>query len=445
MKKNAMQLVVLVIAFFSITSVSRAELEIRLPVADLPFNSQADLTTPSMQQSLALHLGFYQSIHTAIESRWGKRYPWWSRAAIYAIDIYTVGTPIGQTWLHEEWHRAGIGEFGMSSYNDTYNLPGPGEPVAVSHINENDLIALKRDHNANMIRKSSAGLEAQLYANSIMEKHSFFSHVETHDELLLWGNVLLTVYYMNQCAGTAANDVTQELYEAENGDLNKRDLVGMDCNAWVYDMHRPDEALSDRGTYPGGGGIDWYISWDDMTIEEKNYMKKQAKLSYLNLIDPFLLRFKRFQFTPTGHDTAINWNANVRHYMAPFGSSIDFNLFLEQGNTNLYSTLHWYQNQAAHFAGLEAELYRYPTNLFNGKLFATARIALWLQPKHLLFKTSQASPGALLGTSLSYRILKRMETFIDIDAKTAGWVAGNVYLNKNISTRLGISYIVPSF
>ncbi|MDH5217902.1 MAG: hypothetical protein OEX19_09410, partial [Gammaproteobacteria bacterium] len=411
MKRNAFYLGVFIISMGSFTHIARAELDIRLPVADLPFNTQADLTTPSMQQSLALHLGFYQGIHTAIEGRWGESHPWWSLAAIYAIDIYTIGSPLGQTWLHEEWHRAGIGEFGMSSHNDTYNFPGPGDPVAVSRIDENELIALKRDHNANMIRKSSAGLEGQLYVNSIMEKGSFFSHVETHDEVLLWGNVLLNVYYMNQCAGTGANDVTQELYEAENGDLSKRDLVGMDCNAWVYDMHRPDEELSDRGIYPGGGGIDWYVSWDDMTTEEQSFMKKQARLSYLNLIDPFLLRFKRFQFTPTGSDEPIYWNANMRHYMASFGTSIDFNFFLEKGNINIYSSLHWYQNQNSHFPGIEAELYRYPMALFNRKLLASARLALWQQPEEQLFRTSNGQLGALAGVSLAFRAFKRMEFF----------------------------------
>ena len=41
----------------------------------------------------------------------------------------------------------------------------------------------------------------------------------------------------------------------EERNIAKRDFVGLDCNAWVYDLFRPNEPYELRGIHPIGNWI----------------------------------------------------------------------------------------------------------------------------------------------------------------------------------------------
>lgn len=70
------------------------------------------------------------------------------------------------------------------------------------------------------------------------------------------------------------------------------------------------------------------------------------------------------------------------------------------------------------------------------------RIAMWLQPEEQGFRTREAAPGALA----SLRILRPGASgwggFAEIEAKTSGWVAGNVHLDPSLSLRVGGSLLI---
>ncbi len=91
-----------------------APLVLDLPLYDSPYNSSDGFTAPSMRQSLAITKDFYQYAHHTI-AEW---FPDRRQAQVWTtigVDIAFTWLPPGDSWLHEEWHRAVMGQYGIDS------------------------------------------------------------------------------------------------------------------------------------------------------------------------------------------------------------------------------------------------------------------------------------------------------------------------------------------
>ena len=139
------------------------------------------------------------------------------------------------------------------------------------------------------------------------------------------------------------------------------------------------------------------------------------------------------------NDRPFEWNATLRHHLTSFGYNIDANLFLKQNTVNLMVTWHNYFNKDHYFPGLELALYRLPVNLFGNKLPLTLRTAIWQQPKDQQFTTAESELGGLAAIKLYIPWTRHVETFMEIESKNDGWVAGNVYLEAETSLRVGVA------
>lgn len=62
---------------------------------------------------------------------------------------------------------------------------------------------------------------------------------------------------------------------------------------------------------------------------------------------------------------------------------------------------------------------------------------LWMQPENQSFDTSKGQIGGLIGLKAQYAA-KTLVPYIEIEAKTKGWVMGNVFLDDNISVNAGL-------
>ncbi len=320
------------------------------------------------------------------------------------------------------------------SYNDVYDLPLFAETIAVSHVDDADLIRLKRDHPADQVRLSAAGIEAQNEFVTALEKDAFFSGVRNRNWFLYWTNLANNFFYLDTCASTEANVITADANESEGGNVSKRDFTGLDCNAWVYDLFRPDEPYEARGTHPSGVGIDRYIDWSDLTPSEQKFLRRQRNLALLSFADPFLFVFSdRFQWS------AVPWTANLRHYLTSFGYSIDANLFMRQPRYDVFATAHWYRNAHHAFPGLSVEWRGISAPFFPESWHLSFTTAAWRQPKAQRFDSADSATGGEFAARLDVPVTATWQTFIETDWKTAGWVAGNVYLNRNFSARVGVS------
>jgi hypothetical protein len=57
-----------------------------------------------------------------------------------------------------------------------------------------------------------------------------------------------------------------------------------------------------------------------------------------------------------------------------------------------------------------------------------------------MFKTKEAKLGGLASLRAGWIGFRNIETFVEVTAKTEGWVAGNIYLDSNTSVQTGLIY-----
>lgn len=407
------------------------------PLIDMPFNQADGYSVPSMQQSLQLTHDLYKYAHKnigdAFQNETGKEIGF-----SIGFDALSLWLPLGSGWLHEEWHRAVMSNRQISSYDEIYRLQLFDETISVSKVADDDLIRLKREHPADLVRLHAAGIEADYELNSEIERDIFFNGRHYLTDGIHWLNYINAISYLYVCASNESNSLTQDILKREDTDISKRDFTGLDCDAWVYDLFRPDEPYSARGIHPSGTGINRYITYADLSDAEKDYLKRQFSFSFLNLLNPILYHQDGFSGTNPITNKPLRWNAVLRHHLTSFGYSIDINLFAQQEKHRAVATLHNYFNHDHYFPGVSLSLLDIPIRFYDHMLQVTPKIQVWLQPERQRFDTAQSQVGGRISTIMKYPWSQTTNVYVELDAKTAGWVAGNVYLDGNVSTRLGL-------
>ena len=433
----------------SIIEIRKAPITLDYNFLDFPFSKKSVesggvgglFSDPSMSQSLNITSSFYSTTREglsrllSLSEKTRKRY----KLAFVTTDFMTYAfMPLTAGWLHEEFHRAVFTKYGGSSYNDMNNFPFFKSLVNVSHVKDDDLISLKKNHPVDMIRMSEVGIEGEYRLSNYINKTAFFNNSKSQTLIPL----LITLnssQYVQACTTKDADNMTNTSNKDEGANVNVRDLVGLDFLAWVYDLHRPNEPYESRGIHPSGVGINRYIKRSQLTHNELSYLKQQGYLQLINFLNPML--FFKNSFTihekENGDDTRANLYFN--HWLSPFGYDISTVGLLHYNRHNYAFTLHNYNNYNKWFPGIELETYNYL--LGEGKLKhpirVSARVMLWLQPKDQLFVAKHGSFGGFVETKIYYPINKYLQPYLLISAKTDGWVQGNVYLEKNISGEFG--------
>jgi len=408
------------------------------PAFDAPFNTANGGRAPSMQQSLALGIDFYEASHYLIERAWqGKRWP--ARLSIAAWDFFSAGIvplPAADPWVHEEFHRAVLGRRAINSFNDVYRFDFTKGGLYVSQVTDEDLVRLKRDHPSDMVRASAAGIEGEYLLIQGLERNGFFGRSSGWHLPIYVGAKLVSIGYIWSAHLDRVNEDTEALNIMERGDISTRDFTGHDVAAWVYDLHRPDEPYEARGVHSGGLGLDRYIKPSDLTADELDYVTQQAWLDVINLIDPFLVRPGGFTVTNPVNDKPMQVSARGGHLLTPFGYTIDADVVLQQKGIGIAATFHAYVSQHQKLPGFDISLIEYP---IGTSFLASPRLALWLQPSGQRFDSRSSSGGGLIGCRLDARIGHGMTAYADFEAKSAGWVAGHEYLEPTASAKVGLT------
>jgi hypothetical protein len=409
---------------------------IDLPVVDAPYNVAHGLRAPSMAQSLAVSEGFYELAHPAIQKVWGSHHVA-AGVSLFLFDVFGGLLPGGDGWMHEEYHRAVLGSRGVGSFDDIYRLDLGAEVVNVSHVKDEDLIRMKAEHPADYVRAAAAGIEGENMLVHGLEKNRFFHGSRANNVAFYWLTKINSLYYVASGTTSDADSLVAESNAKEGADVAKRDWVGHDFTAWVRDLHRPTEALAARGVHPSGVGIDRYVKTSDLTTEEHDFLVREARLQALNFLDPNLLGFDGVSMTSPLNGREFRLNASAGHYLTSFGHSIDVNVFLAQDAANLLVSLHRFTNGARSFPGVEAELIDAPVMVAGIPFDVSPRVALWMQPDAQAFRTTSSKAGGLVSLRVRPQTASRIATFVEIEGKTEGWVAGNVHLERNVSVRIG--------
>ena len=430
-------------------TISRIEYD--LPVYDYPFNGYSGYSFPSMHQSLVLTSDLSRGLHWTIakigtsDSSGGRS----MRSLFLSVgmtfsELLMISFPGGYSWLHEEWHRAILTSHGISSYNGVYDFNILSNAIPVSHVTDGDLIPLKRDHPQDFIRLSEAGNEAQIELARSLRKELFFNR---SDCFLDWVTLLINTFspasYVFMCSMPYADVLTAEIEKEEGSDVSKRDILGMDFTAWVYDLYRPNEPYAARGIHPSDSGISRYIKRTRLTKNESDYLLLQGLLAWVNVFNPQMAMRNRFAASNPVTHNPLFWNVALVHHLTPFGFTIDADVMTKSGDLNLYYTLHNFCNRNNYFPGVTLGMDDLPFSLAGVKMYGSAELDSWLQPENLLFDSQKARTGYAASLELKIAVRKHVLITGSASSKSAGWKAGEVSLGKSIGATAGVSVWWP--
>jgi hypothetical protein len=424
-------------------------LKLDFPLFDLPYQIDTmdtsghgffgSYTSPSMDQSLALTLDIYSSMHFGMR----KAYDSLDLAPVWKNTIYYGGTaagilafayvlPFGYPWMQQEFTRSILSRFDIKSLNGTYAIFDGG---MVSGVTDAQLERFKAENPHDVIRMDEAVSEGYILFSDFMIRNVFFHDLHN---LSNWTALIaafislghsgagVTAEYMG--ADYVDNDI--DAWYKNDGGEEARSLYSRSSFNWVYDLFRPAEPYSARGTHPSGSGIARYITWEQLNDNEREYLVKQGYPSYLNFVSPILYGFNSFPLGKTGFE----WNVALHHYLTSFGSDISAQVFLKRPPFSMLFTYHNYQNYNNYFPAIEVEMMDFPIQ-FTPKfgLFLSPRILLGMQPRDQVFMTADPEFLGLLGCRVDFAVSKHFFPYFDLSVKTDGWVAGNEYLESNVS------------
>ena len=388
---------------------------IDFPAFEYPYNLDAEFPTASMEQSIRLTKSFYFATHFGIEhfgkKRFGRRHKLWSQVIMTVFDFAPI--PLSNTWLHEESHRAILSINNIKSRNAHWSN-------SVKGVDDIDLINFKALRPADITREATAGNEGNLEFVLAIQKDMFYDEVNTWNYGLYWGNYLVNSFYLFGSTRPGSEPLVR-FKHSEDSDVHKRDVNGFDPINATYDMFNPFVEYTERGIHPSGEGVDRYIEFNDLSLEAQGFLKNQFALSLLNFVDLNL-----FGVQQIGKN--VKYNFSLRHHMTSFGSMVGANIFFKTDNFGGFIHPKVFRNKENTSFGLDLEL-RYKMGLL--------KLSAWQQPENLLYHDTEQKTGGLIQLSLAPK-LKHFTPYIDLNLKSAGWVPGNPYLDKNFNLRVGL-------
>lgn len=423
-----------------------APLLVSVPAGDIPAFFEGGFDSPSMRQSLLINAGATQWANQSIAWAWSGAQSQFLRslgtyASLGLFAYYFTYLPPGGGWLHEEWHRAVLTRRDIESYDGIYHWDIGAEAVAVDHVKDTDLAALKAKHPADFIRLMEAGGEGEVETVRLMRRRNFFlGRPSEYDRISWWVSGANGTAYLWYCS---VEDFDQQLMDAnaKESKVSQRDFTGLDYRAWVHDLRRPDAAYGagPRGrTHPTGSGYDRYLLYSDLTAGERDFLQLQAGLSVLNVLSGQHLGWDWFYGTNPFSGQAYLWNVGLTHHLTPFGFAVGADFLARQGKAAWVFTAQGLASAGMVLPCLGAELFRYPVAVGAKPLFLSASASAWLQPDDLRFRDDAAEPGASILAGVAFPVGQWLEIFAEGDAKTAGWVPGNAYLDAALQGRAGL-------
>ena len=430
----------------NLDSVYQSKLKLDLQLFDLPYQLTAAKTVgkgffsayanPSMSQSLNLTTSVYSGIHYGLHAAFHKH------KKGYLLEVISIGisdlllywAPFGNGWLHEEQHRAVLTRFGVNSFNQMNTFPIGKSIISVNRLKDDDLERFKSVSPADFVRMSAAGIEGEYLLIDQLQRNNFFHKQELLNEMLYDLVTVNSIAYVIMSSSPKNADKMIDEMNAKEATVSSRDFTGFDMTSWTYDLFHPDEPYAARGIHPTGLGIDRYRKTTHLENHELKYLKQQGYWHCFNILSPMLLGFRSISLK-----NGYSGNVAFRHFLTSFGTDLSLNIFLKKSNYNFVFVYHNYQNYRQVYPAIEVEMIDYP--LFYKKLnvFLSSRIVTGVQPKNQEFKTHKANFLGLIGCKADFRIYKNYFSYLEVVAKTKGWIAGNVYLNDNISIKMGFS------
>jgi hypothetical protein len=417
--------------------------KLELPLIEVPYNLTDGVRAPGMQQSLGLTTSFYEATHTLL-GRVAPSHSKLNKFGTVVFDYFTMAVPFGDAWVHEEWHRAVLGHNGIGSYNEVWNVKNIfAEAISVSHVSDDDLVRLKRERPRDFVRTKAAGYEGEGELITRLESNQFFRDSKAWHQGLYWLVMLNDAFYVGLVTSPTDSAMVDDMTDDANREektIAQRDISGHDFTAWVYHLFRDNEPFEARGPHPSGVGLNRYIKVADLTAEEKSFLAREGKLTWLNFLDPNLYGRHRFDIRNPFNGGRASANAWLRHSLTSFGHTIDAHVVLRQGDVGLHAIAQRFTNHERSFPGMRLEMVEYPMSVGSHELLVSPRLGAWAQPRDQAFRTRDASIGGLAGLRVESAGDSRLHVYADVEMKSAGWVAGRTNLGRGATILTGLTY-----
>lgn len=440
-----------------------------VPVVDFPFmrdaaqaeanrRMQAHLSSPatikagdygnfyrnlSMYQTTEMARNLHGTLYYVNNKVWEKWLPATSNKRYFLnrlfANITALGTdylatklPYGYAFQHEEFHRSVMSVRGIYSYDEVWKF-GKGFDIAVTSVKDEDLIYLKKNHPADQVRLSAAGVEGEYAYFQRMRADNFFKSTGYPFVGLSILGTFHAINYVNLPFEKKFNDITDSILSHDKMNILARDFTGYDFSAWVYDLQRPDEPYEARGAWPGGIGIKRPVKESDLTPEMKDFLKETGNMQYLNLVSPFMIGINKFKI-----NDKLSANFALRSLPTSFGYFAGGDFFLEAEKKKLLLSLGVNRSHSLTLPDIALKLYG--LNAGKNKNFTTnIRLAAWLQPKDQLFYATKSNPGFSVNVEPTLKLSENIRLEAGLGYKSKGWLFANPYLDNNLSGHMQIN------
>jgi hypothetical protein len=211
----------------------------------------------------------------------------------------------------------------------------------------------------------------------------------------------------------------------------KEQEVSADSLLWAYYLFHPVEYIS------ADSESDDVIGMSNLMDHEKDFLKNRVLWSLVNFASPMMFGIPSI---PLGKGSGFSGNFALRQFYTSFGTDLSVNVYLKKSSFNMTFVYHSYINYEHYFPAIEAELLDFPVRITpNFGLLLSPRLLLGTQPKDQEFMTGSPEFFALAGCRVDFAVSKHFLPYIELSAKTGGWVAGNEFLKHNVSFKTGIS------
>ncbi len=447
--RSLLQVVCLLVLAARLAHANPSPVPIPLTLVDVPEAVVSPQRAPTWEQALDLVGGLFRAGHLGIHAGFARlSTAWWSvlleTFSTTSFDwlMNMVLPPV--LWLHEEGHRAVMAVNGLPSKNVANNLfYAPGERCdrgAVCGMTDDQIAAVKSRRAADWVRVQAAGMETELELMRRLERDAFFSEqpraLNIPISIILNGSVLA---YRHACAEGSFGeaDITRE-----SPDMLRRDFTGPDCTGFVVDLFRPNEPFAARGPHPNGDGLRRFRLKSDLTDAERSYLIRVRNLGLLNIVDPALFGFPRFDVV-LGSGKRLSLGASLQHDLTAFGDAFGLSVLASYESWQGFATVRLYRNEALVLPGLTVALRRRALRVGSVTLIGSAQLDLWLQPRDFAYSTTVVIPGGAVEAQLAVPVGGPFEVFAALRAKSAGWRPVDPFLDAAFSGRLGVNVLMP--
>lgn len=342
------------------------------------------------------------------------------------------GFPFGEGWLHEEYHRAVLATNRVASKDPFDDFSLDLNDGSVKNIYDEALRNFKKNDPHAFNRMLIAGSEGDLYAVRRLQEDNFFYNANLPIELVSIIYTTEATSYMN--SSYAQIDSTNIPLNREDGaSVLARDFTGHDYSGWIWHLFKPNVPYDSLGIHPSGVGINRYITSDRLTAQEKKYYDEVKSQYWLNVLSPMLFGFRKIKIKDS-----VYVNFAVQYQPTSFGTDKELRLYYMNRSDKFSFALHQYENYDENFYAAEVNWLDIKFKKLKNFFFNT-RMLVGTQPRNQEFFTQQSQLFGLISVNTNYTVGKNFGAYVQVQAKTDGWLAGDEYLKSMIRLRTGLS------